>query len=402
MSRIILHLDLDAFFCAVEELHDPNLRGKPFAVGGRPEDRGVVASCSYAARRFGIRSAMPMSRALRLCPELLVVSHHRGNYGEMSGKVMERLNDLSPLVEQISIDEAFVDISDLRENPEIVARRLQTRVNDELGLPCSVGVAGNKLVAKIATEVGKKTALSGAPAQTTSYSKGKGQPPNAVTIVPTGTEAAFLEPLPVDMLWGVGPKTAAKLAGYGIKTIGDIARRPAADLARWFGENGRDLARRACGVDESPVVTEHTLKSISQETTFARDERDDKELADTLRGLSAEVGRRLRQAEIAGTTVRIKLRWPDFTTLTRQVTLPQPTDQDEEIYTTALDLLGKVRSKGKAVRLIGVGVCGLGVPLRQLELWGAQAEKSRRLQDALDVVHAKFGEKSIRRGKYHR
>ncbi len=366
MPRTILHLDLDAFFCAVEELHDPALRGKPFAVGGRPEQRGVVASCSYAARRFGVRSAMPMSRALRLCPGLLVISHHRGNYGEMSDKVMQRLCDLSPLVEQISIDEAFVDISDLREDPEAVARRLQKRVNDELGLPCSVGVASNKLVAKIATEVGKKTAQ-------------KGQPPNAVTIVPPGTEAAFLEPLPAEMLWGVGPKTAAKLAGHGIKTIGDIARHPAADLARWFGENGRDLARRARGVDESPVVTEHAVKSISQETTFARDVRDDKVLADTLRELSAEVGRRLRQAGIAGTTVKIKLRWPDFTTLTRQVTLPQPTDQDEQIYATALDLLGRVRSKGQAVRLIGVGVSGLGAPLRQLELWGAQAEKLAQL-----------------------
>jgi DNA polymerase-4 len=335
-----------------------------------------------------VHSAMPTSQALRLCPGLLVISHHRGNYGEMSDKVMERLNDLSPLVEQISIDEAFVDISDLREPAVTIARRLQKRVNDELGLPCSVGVASNKLVAKIATEVGKKTAQ-------------KGQPPNAVTIVPPGTEAAFLEPLPADMLWGVGPKTAVKLAGVGIKTIGDIARHSDADLARWFGENGHDLARRARGVDESPVVTEHVVKSISQEVTFARDLSDDHALAGTLRELSAEVGRRLRQAGIAGTTVKLKLRWPDFTTLTRQVSLAQPTDQDEHIYVTALDLLGKVRGKGKAVRLIGVGVSGLGAPVRQLELWGAQAERSRRLQQTLDELQAKYGDKSIRRGKSH-
>ena len=183
MLRTILHLDLDAFFCAVEELHDPTLRGKAFAVGGRPEERGVVASCSYPARRCGVHSAMPMSQALRICPELLVLSHHRGNYGEMSEKVMQRLNDLSPLVEQISIDEAFVDISDLHEDSVAIARRLQKRVNDELGLPCSVGVATNKLVAKIATEVGKKTAQ-------------KDLPPNAVTVVPPGSEAAFLAPLP--------------------------------------------------------------------------------------------------------------------------------------------------------------------------------------------------------------
>ncbi|HEX7621479.1 MAG TPA: DNA polymerase IV [Anaerolineales bacterium] len=386
MPRTILHLDLDAFFCAVEELHDPSLRGKAFAVGGRPEGRGVVASCSYAARRFGVRSAMPTSRALRLCPGLLVISHHHGNYGEMSEKVMQRLNDLSPLVEQISIDEAFVDISDLHESLETIARRLQKRVNDELGLPCSVGVASNKLVAKIATEVGKKR-------------EKKDTPPNAITVVPPGKESAFLEPLPASMLWGVGPKTAAKLAGVGIKTIGDIARHPPEDLIRWFGENGRDLARRAKGVDDSPLSTGHDVKSVSQETTFASDVRDDKLLANTLRELSAQVGRRLRQAGIAGATIRIKLRWPDFTTLTRQVTMSQPTDQDEEIYRLALDLLGKVRPKGKAVRLIGVGVSGLGAPLRQLGLWDAESEKSRRLQEALDTVRARFGEKAIQRGK---
>ncbi|HVM70608.1 MAG TPA: DNA polymerase IV [Anaerolineales bacterium] len=388
MSPTILHLDLDAFFCSVEELRDPSLRGKPFAVGGRPEERGVVASCSYPARRFGVRSAMPTSRALRLCPGLLVISHHRGNYGEMSDQVMQRLNDLSPLVEQISIDEAFVDISDLHDDSQGIARRLQGRVNTELGLPCSVGVASNKLVAKIATEVGKHSAR-------------KDTPPNAVTVVPPGTEAAFLAPLPVEMLWGVGPKTAARLAGYGIKTIGELARRPEADLVRWFGENGRELRQRAAGVDDSPLVTEHAAKSISQETTFARDVRDDRALAATLRELSAEVGQRLRRAGLAGATVRIKLRWPDFTSLTRQVTLPQPVDQDEQIYALALELLGKVRRKGQAVRLIGVGVSGLGAPLRQMELWGAQAEKARRLQTALDALHAKFGDAAIHRGKQH-
>jgi len=390
MQRTILHLDLDAFFCAVEELHDPSLGGKAFAVGGRPEERGVVASCSYAARRFGVRSAMPMSRALRLCPGLLIISHHHGKYGEMSEKVMQRLHDLSPLVEQISIDEAFVDISDLHEAPETIARRLQKRVNNELGLPCSIGVAANKLVAKIATEVGKKTAK-------------KDQPPNAVTVVPPGKETAFLEPLPTTMLWGVGPKTAAKLAGNGIKTIGELARRPQADLIRWFGENnGRDLARRACGVDDSPIATEHEVRSISQETTFAHDVREDRLLADTLRELSVEVGRRLRQAGIAATTVRIKLRWPDFTTLTRQTSLSQPTDQDEEIYHLAIVLLGRVREKGRAVRLIGVGVSGLTTPLRQLGLWDVDSEKSRRLQEAMDMVRKKYGEKAIRRGNRNR
>ncbi|MGZ6346047.1 MAG: DNA polymerase IV [Anaerolineales bacterium] len=386
MPRTILHLDLDAFFCAVEELRDPSLRGKAFAVGGRPESRGVVASCSYAARQFGVHSAMPTSRALQICPGLIVVSHHFGNYGEMSDKVMERLHDLSGLVQQISIDEAFVDISDLHEPPELIANQLQKRVNDELGLPCSVGVATNKLVAKIATEVGKKTAK-------------RESPPNAVTVVPPGKEAAFLDPLEASMLWGVGPKTSAKLANMGIKTIGDISRHPAEDLVRRFGENGRDLALRARGVDDSPVSSGHEVKSISQETTFAKDVSDDKQLADTIRELSAQVGHRLRQAGIAGATVKLKLRWPDFTTLSRQVTLTQPTDQDEEIYHLALDLMGKVRQKGKPVRLIGVGVSGLGAPLRQLGFWDGESEKSRRLQEALDAVRARFGDKAIQRGK---
>lgn len=247
-------------------------------------------------------------------------------------------------------------------------------------------MAANKLVAKIATEVGKKTA-------------NKDKPPNAVTIVPAGKEAAFLEPLPVEMLWGVGPKTAAKMAGYGIKTIGDLARKSEADLLRWFGENGREMRLRACGIDESSLSTSHEAKSISQERTFAADVRDDRRLSNTLRDLSATVGLRLRQAGIAGTTIKIKIRWPDFTTLTRQVTTSQPTDQDLEIYRLALDLLGKVRPKGKAVRLIGVGVSGLGEPLRQLGLWDAESEKSRRLQAALDELNARFGSKVIRRGK---
>jgi DNA polymerase-4 len=385
MPRTILHLDLDAFFCAVEELHNPSLRGVAFAVGGLPEERGVVSSCSYAARKFGVRSAMPTSQALRLCPRLIVISHHRSNYGEMSDKVMERLHNLAPLVEQISIDEAFVDISELRDPPAEIASRLQAQVNTELGLPCSIGIASNKLVAKIATEVGKKSA------------KGD-KPPNAITIVPPGQEAAFLDPLPANMLWGVGKKTEAKLAEYGIRTIGDIARRGEADLIRWLGENGREMWRHAQGLDERPIVTEYAAKSISQEVTFARDVSDDKALESTLRDLAAQVGRRLRKSALAGTTVKIKLRWPDFTTFTRQMRQPNPTDQDNEIYAVALELLHKARPKGKAVRLIGVGVTGLGAPLRQLELWGAQAEKGRKLQSALDELHEKFGRKAIRRG----
>ena len=386
MGRTILHLDLDAFYCAVEENQNPQLRGKPFAVGGKPSERGVVSSCSYAARAFGVRSAMPMSRALRVCPELIIVSGHHRLYGEASRQVMERLRAVTPLVEQISIDEAFLDISGLNDPPGRIARGLQAGIRDELGLPSSIGIAPNKLVAKIATEVGKKAAT-------------KGKPPFALTIVPSGKEAEFLSPLPSDMLWGVGPKTSARLSELGIHTIGDIARWPEAELVRLFGENGREMAKHARGQDGRAVVTEREIKSISQEVTFSRDVREDKSIEKTLTELSAQVGRRLRKNELAGTTVKLKIRWPDFTTLTRQVTLPTTTNNDNEIAETAMGLLRKIRKSGQAVRLIGVGVSGLGEPMRQLELWETGSEKERKLQEVVDELREKYGDKAIKRGK---
>jgi DNA polymerase-4 len=385
MPRVILHLDLDAFYCAVEETRDPSLRGKPFAVGGRPEERGVVSSCSYAARAFGVRSAMPMSRALRICPNLIVVAGHHRVYGEVSEKVMAKLRDLTPLVEQISIDEAFLDLSDVRDPIKRLARDLQARIRDDLGLPCSIGIATNKLVAKIATEVGKKAAK-------------KGMPPFALTVVPAGEEAAFLAPLPADMLWGVGPKTMARLNEIGIHTIGDIANYPERELIARFGENGRDLWRHARGLDDRPIVTEHETKSISQEVTFVRDVSSDRELDKTIREQAASVAKQLRQNDLAGKTVKLKLRWPDFTTISRQTTLAQATDLEEEIASTAAALLKSVRRSGQAVRLIGVGVSGLGAPIRQLSLWDDGGEKSRRLQDAVDALQEKYGSTVIHKG----
>jgi DNA polymerase-4 len=392
MPRTILHLDLDAFFCAVEELRDPGLRGKAFAVGGRPEERGVVASCSYAARAMGVHSAMPMSQALRLCPSLLIVSSGRGRYSEKSGQVMNRLNNLAPLVEQISIDEAFVDISDIRAPAHQIAENLQRQIINELGLPCSVGVATNKLVAKIATETGKK-------ANRAADSFGLPGYPCGLTIVPPGTEAQFLAGLPVSMLWGVGPKTEKRLAELGVHRIGELAALGENTLAGLFGENGRDLARHALGQDDRPVVTEHAAKSVSQETTFARDISDDHLLEDTLRELSASVGHSLRSENLAGTTIKLKLRWPDFTTLTRQATLASPTNLDEEIFHTARELLHKNREKGRPVRLIGVGLSKLGPPIRQMELWGQENEKARKLQEALDSLQARYGRKVVDRGR---
>ncbi|HMB22366.1 MAG: DNA polymerase IV [Chloroflexota bacterium] len=394
MPRTILHIDLDAFFCAVEEVRDATLRGKAFAVGGKPEERGVVASCSYAARRMGVRSAMPMSRAIRLCPGLIIVPSRHSHYSEVSRQVMQRFHDLTPLVEQISIDEAFLDISDIQEKPEEIARTLQARINKELQLPCSIGIASNKLVAKIATEVGKAMRL-----REIRSTEGEAKPPNALTVVPFGEEAAFLAPLPAETLWGVGPKTSARLTELGIYTIGDIAKWPESELIRMFGENGRDLAKHSKGVDDRPIVTEHETKSISQEITYSRDVRDDKVLEKTLREMSAEVGSQLRRNNLAGKTVKLKLRWPDFTTLTRQTTLNSPTDQDEEIERVARDLLRSVRKPNQAVRLIGVGVTGLGQPVRQLGLWDFHSEKERKLQEVMNELQEKYGRNAIHKGK---
>jgi DNA polymerase-4 len=386
MSRTILHLDLDAFFCSVEEIQNPDLRGKPFAVGGKPNERGVVSSCSYAARAVGIRSAMPMSRALQLCRSLIVVPGRHRLYGEYSEKVMGKLRDLTPLMEQISIDEAFLDISDIREVPARIALTLQADIKNELHLPSSIGIASNKLTAKIATEVGKKS------------SKKRTEPPFGLTIVPFGDEAKFLAPLPADMLWGVGPKTSARLTGLGIHTIGDIANWPEKELVILFGENGRDLWRHANGIDNRPIVTEYETKSISQENTFNVDVRDDKTLEKTLREQSMEVGRQLRKNDLAGKTVKLKIRWPDFTTLTRQITLPTSTDNDDEIYRTAIKLMKTVRKPNQAVRLIGVGVSGIGAPVRQLSLWDAGSEKSRKLQEVVDQLQEKYGRDIIHKG----
>lgn len=387
MPRKILHLDLDAFFCAVEENEDASLRGKPFAVGGRPEERGVVASCSYAARVFGVHSAMPMAQALRLCPHLLIRPSRHGVYGDVSREVMVRLYDLTPLVEQISIDEAFIDVTMLRDPAEAIARTLQATINRELRLPCSLGVATNKLVAKIANTVGKAAMK-------------KGRPPNAIQIVPPGQEAAFLAPLPLTELWGVGPKTAAQLERLGLRTIGDLARWPEDDLVRRFGKHGYALARHARGIDDREIETERETKSISKEITFSRDVRDEETLKRTLRRLAEGVGAQVRREELSGTTIKLKLRWADFTTLTRQVTLDHTTDQDAEIAAEALLLLDAHWSRGTPVRLIGVGISGFTTPHRQLGLWEDTdaLDESRRLQDTLDSLRERFGRRAVQRG----
>lgn len=393
--RKIIHLDLDAFFCAVEELRDETLRGVPFAVGGQPQSRGVVASCSYPARRFGVRSAMPMGIAVKRCPDLRIVPADHREYSRISRKVMQRLHLVTSLVEQISIDEAFLDVSNRPASAVDLAVKLQATIRDELGLPNSLGVASNKLVAKIANNVGKATA-------------GGDGPPNAIQVVPPGQEAEFLVPLPSTALWGVGPKTAERLHELGIETIGDIARWPEGELSRLFGKHGTDLSRRAKGIDDRPVITQRDPKSVSQERTFARDIDDADELRAVVQRLAEGVARRLKRRQMAGTTVKLKLRWSDFTTPTRQTTLAKPTDDADLIARTALKLFDALWRVGEPVRLLGVGVSGLDEQPYQPTLWDvgseafaraeAEYEKQARLKQVVDSLSERYGENALRRG----
>jgi len=384
MERKILHLDLDAFFCSVEELLDSSLKGKPFAVGGNPQGRGVVSSCSYAARKFGVRSAMPMARALSLCPELIVIHHRHGLYGEYSNKVMDILRSYTPLFQQVSVDEAFLDVSDLPKPAGVVAREIQERVDSEVHLPCSLGVATNKLVAKVANDFGKSQVKSG-------------QAPRQITIIPPGEEAAFLAPLDIQALWGIGPKTSQKLHGQGIHTIGQLAALSIAELEAYFGNNALEMHARALGIDPSPVHSEREVKSVSNEVTFTKDTTDSEVLRQTLRALADKVGYRLRQAGLAGSVVQIKLRYSNFETLTRQTALPQPTNLDDEIYAAAEKLFEANIIPTRAVRLIGIGVSRLNPPYRQLSLWDDDQTEKEKLANAIDHLKEKYGQDVIKR-----
>jgi DNA polymerase-4 len=348
--RVIVHLDLDAFYAAVEVLDNPDLDGKPLIVGGRPEERGVVTTASYPARKYGVHSAMPVARALRLCPDAVLLPPRHERYRGYSRQVMAILHQASPLVEQISIDEAFLDLTQQvmawEEGVEL-ARGIQRRVKEQVGLSASLGMATNKLVAKVASDQDK---------------------PGGLTVVRPGEEATFLAPLSVRVLWGVGPVTARRLAEMEVATVGELARLPEELLRQRFGRNGVGMARQACGIDERPVVTERETKSISQETTFSRDLSDAEALRRQLWRLSRGVARRLQRADLAAGTVVLKLRYADFTTLTRQTTLAVPTDDEKEIYRAALALLRRAWRHGRAVRLLGVAGRHLSPPVGQLPL----------------------------------
>jgi DNA polymerase-4 len=384
--RIIIHLDLDAFYCAVEEQLQPSLRGKAFAVGGRPDGRGVVTSCSYAARQLGIHSAMPMGQAVRMVPNLIICPGQHKIYGQKSRQVMSILRSRTTLIEQISIDEAFLDVSDLTNNPYQYAKTLQQEILDQCKLPCSLGIASNKLVAKIATDVGK------ASVKTTTY-------PNAIQVVPHGKEAEFLAPLPIEMLSGVGPKTAERLAELNIFKIGDLAAWPQADLANRLGKSGYDLHRRARGIDQREIVTHREPKSLSQEVTFSKDISDRSRLHEQIRKQSERVGKGLKKANQVGSTIKLKLRWPNFTTISRQTTLAIPTNDPEVIRQTAIKLFTENWDGKTPVRLIGVGVAQLQATNRQLSLWDkTDFKKLAKIESALFKVKQRFGEESITKG----
>lgn len=377
-TRRILHLDLDAFFASVEELLDPSIAGKPILVGGDPSERGVVASASYAARAYGVHSAMPMSQALRLCPQAVVRHGHHKEYAVYSKRVMDMLAEYTPLVEQLSIDEAFLDVTGCERlfgPADQLAHRIQERVRRETGLPCSLGVASNKLVAKVASQQAK---------------------PNGVLIVPAGQEAQFLAPLPIEQLWGVGEVTAERLRRIGVSTIGQLAALPEAQIKSLFGSAAAEMQHRALGIDTRPVGEQAERKSVSQEHTFARDVGDIEVLNRALLDMSEDVAAQLRKGGECGRTVVLKMRYPDFTTITRRVTLAQPTDLTEVIHAEAVKLLHREWKRGTQVRLIGVGVSGL-THARQLSLFDVPAKRLGKLSRTVDAIRRKYGKDAIRR-----
>ncbi|CAI8014907.1 DNA polymerase IV [Geodia barretti] len=343
----IIHADLDAFYATVEQLDNPELRGKPVLVGGRPESRGVVATASYEARPFGVHSAMPMRTAVRLCPQGIIVRPRFNRYREMSRLVMDVFRDFTEIVEPLSLDEAYLDISG--RWPLGVALELKRRVKEETGLTVSVGVSASKYVSKIASDL---------------------QKPDGLVVVPSGDETGFLAPLAVGKLWGIGPKTAERLNAEGVETIGDLASKPTDWFARVFGQRAESVRLRAAGQDNEPVHTERVTKSVSSETTFPDDIGDTEELHRVLDELASGVSGSLEGKGLQGRTVTVKMRLADFTTFSRQSTLPRPSNDVDPIRELAWRLLSAELTAGRTFRLLGVGVSNFsdGEEERQLPL----------------------------------
>jgi len=391
----VLHVDMDAFFAAVEVLQWPELQGQPVIVGGSGE-RGVVAAASYEARRYGVRSAMPSTRARRLCPHAVFLPGRHGLYREVSGRIMEVLRSYTPLVEPLSLDEAFLDVEGARRvhgDPPAIAAAIRAQILDQEQLTCSVGVARTKTLAKLATEEAKPRATA------------KGiEPGRGVAVVAPEEETAFLRPLPVRALWGVGPATHERLQRLGVATVGDLADLDRATLEGVLGPAvGGQLHQLANGRDGRPVVPDQPTKSVSHEETFAHDLHDGAALQDEAVRLGESVAARLREAGLAGRTVSIKVRFGDFRTITRAATLPDPIDTGPAVARAAKELLAEIDST-PGVRLLGVAVTGLSDgATRQLTLDleatgqqpGAGDRRWRAATGAIDGIRQRFGPDAI-------
>ncbi len=377
-----MHIDLDAFFVSVEQVANPRLRGKPVVVGGQPDRRGVVAAASYEARKFGLHSGMPMKTASRLCPQAIFIEGSFAKYRAASREFMAILADFSPFLEPVGVDEAFLDVTgfeSLHGSVHQMATRIKQRIREELGLPASVGIAGSKIVAKIASDLSK---------------------PDGLIEVSPRAEAAFLRSLPIGKMPGIGKKTGLRLKSLGVKTIGELAAVPLATLKSHFGLYGELLHRHSRGIDPREVVPPAKAKSISRETTFARDSRHLKYLAATLHYLSERVGSKLRQRGRHARCITLKLRYADFTTITRNQTLKQSTDTDQAISTAGLELMKKALAKDKQpVRLIGIGVSGLVESGRQLDMLDQSGARLERLNQAIDRIRKKYGFGAIQTGR---
>jgi DNA polymerase-4 len=386
-DRTILHVDMDAFFVSVELLRRPELRGQPVVVGGTG-NRGVVAAASYEARHYGIHSAMPSTRARRMCPHAVFLPGDHAHYGEVSRRVMDVFQSFTPLVEPISLDEAFLDVTGSRRlhgTGEQIGAAIRARVLEQEGLTCSVGVAPNKFLAKLASEAAKPRAGRDGPV-----------PGLGVKVVAPGGELAFLRPLPVQALWGVGPKTLEKLLTRGIKKVGDLADLDEPEAASLLGEaSGRHLWRLANAIDDRPVVAEQRPKSIGHEETFAVDPREHHTLRREAVRMADAVAGRLRHHGLVGRTVSIKVRFHDFRTITRSVTLPSPVDAGPAVARAAKELLALV-DPSSGVRLLGVSVSGLsedaGVQLRLDDVAAPDWDDASR---AVDDIRRRFGDDAI-------
>ena len=381
-SRTIMHVDLDAFFVSVEQVLNPELQGKPVVVGGRPDRRGVVAAASYEARVFGLHSGIPLVTAVRLCPQAIFIEGSFPRYRDASKKFMAILADFSPFLEPMGLDEAYLDVTgfeSLHGSIHQMARTIKQRIKDELHLNASIGIASCKVVAKVASDLSK---------------------PDGLIEVPFGEERAFLAPLSIDRLPGIGKKTEQKLKGLGIKTLSQLSLMPMQALKSHFGAFGEMLHRSARGIDDRQVLPPAEAKSISRETTFDRDIDKRSVLEATLRYLGERVGSDLRRRGKQAKTITLKLRYADFTTITRSRTLPQTTDADQVIYDTGAALLRRaLAAESQPVRLVGIGVSNLVEPGQQLTMLGPRDHRQEQLDRAIDRIRNRYGFSAIQTGR---